>query len=696
MTITINNKAIEAHEGETLIEVAHRSGIDIPSLCYAKDFKHKSSCMVCAVKDCKSRNIIPSCTTLPVEGMQIDTESEEVTMTRSLSLELLLSDHRADCVAPCSMVCPSGLDVEKMLSYYDAGQYREALETLSAVFSLPEIACDTCKTPCEKACRRGSVDDPVEIRSIIRKLTSTQMDTFEEKAANGFTKDQNAFYSRLGRFTYQEKEYLKKTTDAPSRCLHCTCSGKDKCRLRLLSSQAGIRRSRYEASSASTIEKIPINDLWFEPAKCIRCGLCVYNSENGFAFKNRGFKMNVVLPEENKNNIPENLAELCPTGAIFRSLMIILIAILSFACTQSASNRETAGEKNWTLFRGDPGLSGYSDVGITEKPTLLWSYKSDSRTTSSPVIFNQTVYWSDKRGRIYGINTEGKQVFDFDFATAIEASPMISDSMLFIGRIDGFMSALSLTSKDTLWNFETQGQISASPNIGVFEGKNAIVFGSYDNFLYCVDKKNGKEISRFESGYYINGAVAVKDNYFVSGGCDAWLKVIDGETGTTTDSLELETYIPASPAIVGNDCYIADHSGNIYAMVLNKGKITNFRKMIAATDDSGTFVSVPAVSSTTLYIISDDRHLYAIDRKTGNIRWKYLQKGGSGESSPLVCRDKVISCTKSGIVSVLKADSGEWLWEYDTGEQITSSPAVIKDHFYILTVKGTLFCFGEE
>ncbi|MDR2232442.1 MAG: PQQ-binding-like beta-propeller repeat protein [Tannerella sp.] len=54
-----------------------------------------------------------------------------------------------------------------------------------------------------------------------------------------------------------------------------------------------------------------------------------------------------------------------------------------------------------------------------------------------------------------------------------------------------------------------------------------------------------------------------------------------------------------------------------------------------------------------------------------------------------------IVCTRTGIVSILNAKTGELAWEYDTGEQITASPAVIKGAFYILTSKGTLFCFGE-
>jgi outer membrane protein assembly factor BamB len=373
-----------------------------------------------------------------------------------------------------------------------------------------------------------------------------------------------------------------------------------------------------------------------------------------------------------------------------------IAAIVFCGCGNTPLSGGGENAVDWPLFRGDAGLSGYSNIRLTDAPELIWSYKSDARTSSSPVIYRQTVYWSDKRGRIYGINRDGDLAFDYDFATAVEATPMVSDSVLYIGRIDGIMSAVSLNTRDTLWNFETMGQISASPNTGIFRNIEVVVFGSYDNYLYCLDKRDGRAVGRFASGYYINGAVAIRQSCFISGGCDAWLRIIDGASGLQTDSIKLETYIPASPAIDGRFCYVADHSGNVYEIVIEDGRIAGSRKMFAAADADGTFVSVPALSPSTLYILSDDRHLYAIDRGTGRVRWKYLQKGQSGESSPLVCTDKIIACTKTGIVSLVDASTGALLWEYDTGEPVTASPAVVKGRFYILTNRGTLFCFGAE
>ena len=321
MQIIINNTPIDVLPCETILETARRAGYTIPSLCYAKEAKHKSSCMVCAVKNCANGQIIPSCTTFPVEGMQIETNTEEVLLVRSLSLELLLSDHRADCEAPCSMVCPKGLDIENMLGYYDKGEYDNACRLIGEAFALPETACDTCKAPCEKACRRGTVDEAVPIRSIIAKVVKSMENKHVPTHTNGEGRKPGKalFNSRLGRFSAKEKEMLMQTVVTPSNCLHCACAGNRGCKLREYAEAEKIKRSRYEASSALPAMKREhvAGHMWFEQSKCIRCGLCVYNTSNGFTFRERGFGIQVVIPEENKPNVDEAIAALCPTGALF-------------------------------------------------------------------------------------------------------------------------------------------------------------------------------------------------------------------------------------------------------------------------------------------------------------------------------------------------------------------------------------------
>jgi len=152
--------------------------------------------MVCMVKNCETGQIIPSCSTIVTDGMNIDSESDEVKDLRRQSLELLLSDHIAVCRPPCNT--------------------------------------DSCT---------------------LRKYAIA---------------------------------YRTKWNKYP----------------------------RYSAIKATPPQHIKGN-FWFDVTKCIRCGLCVYNSKDGFTFKNRGFGMQVVLPEESINNVDESLCEICPTQALY-------------------------------------------------------------------------------------------------------------------------------------------------------------------------------------------------------------------------------------------------------------------------------------------------------------------------------------------------------------------------------------------
>ncbi len=319
MKLTINDRSVQAREGETLLDVCRREGISVPTLCYAQDAAHQASCMVCMVRDAASGQMIPSCSTRAAEGMVIDTDSEEVRALRKMALELLLSDHRADCEAPCSVACPQKLNVEGVLDAWDRQDYAAGRRLLAAVFALPAVGCDDCTAPCEKVCRRGTVDAHVDIRGIIRELAAMEEIAVSGRPEDVERPDRSAFTSRIGAFSEAEKIRLRTEVDTPSTCLHCACTARHDCRLRTLATEAGIKSSRFGLDSRLPfkLRRHIHGALWFEPAKCIRCGLCVLNSEDAFTFKKRGFEMEVDIPEESRSHASESLAALCPTGALY-------------------------------------------------------------------------------------------------------------------------------------------------------------------------------------------------------------------------------------------------------------------------------------------------------------------------------------------------------------------------------------------
>ncbi len=161
--LKINNTEIEVEDGTSVMKAAQSMGIDIPNMCWNDELEHFTSCMLCMVKNSGTGRLLPSCSVKAVEGMQILTEDEEVVESRKTALELLLSEHVGDCEAPCQVACPAHMDIPKMNRLIAAGKLDEALEVVKHDIALPAILGRICPAPCEGACHRKTVDEPVSI-----------------------------------------------------------------------------------------------------------------------------------------------------------------------------------------------------------------------------------------------------------------------------------------------------------------------------------------------------------------------------------------------------------------------------------------------------------------------------------------------------------------------------------------------------
>ncbi len=95
--IFINGKKIKAKKGQTILEVARKNNIEIPTLCYHPDLKEKASCRVCVVEIKGKNRLVTSCSTKVQEGMEILTNSKRVKKARKINLELLFSQHKEEC-----------------------------------------------------------------------------------------------------------------------------------------------------------------------------------------------------------------------------------------------------------------------------------------------------------------------------------------------------------------------------------------------------------------------------------------------------------------------------------------------------------------------------------------------------------------------------------------------------------------------
>ncbi|MGA1794680.1 MAG: FAD-dependent oxidoreductase [bacterium] len=166
--LKIDNQNIEAPEGRTIFQAARAHGIDIPHLCFDPRLDPFTSCWLCTVEVKGFPRLVPSCTAKVAEGMEVFTRSERVKSARKTCLDLLLSDHYGDCIAPCQQACPDHIDIQGYLALIALGRHREALELIREVNPLPLCVGRVCPRFCEKECRRNLVDEPVGINFLKR------------------------------------------------------------------------------------------------------------------------------------------------------------------------------------------------------------------------------------------------------------------------------------------------------------------------------------------------------------------------------------------------------------------------------------------------------------------------------------------------------------------------------------------------
>ena len=97
--LTINGNAIAFEPGETILEVARRNSIDIPTLCYLKGATPTGACRICVVEVEGARTLLPACATPAGKGMVVQTESPKVVEARRTILKLLLASGNHNCAA---------------------------------------------------------------------------------------------------------------------------------------------------------------------------------------------------------------------------------------------------------------------------------------------------------------------------------------------------------------------------------------------------------------------------------------------------------------------------------------------------------------------------------------------------------------------------------------------------------------------
>ncbi|WP_439991815.1 2Fe-2S iron-sulfur cluster-binding protein [Aeromonas enteropelogenes] len=167
LTLTLDGAQLTVDPTLTLLQIAKQHHIDIPSLCGDNDRAPKTPCDLCVV-EIAGVGIRRACETHPSEGMVVTTQSQALRDHRQQALGRILSDHYADCEAPCQRACPAGVDIQSYLHHIAMGDHEAATAVIKQTLPMPLSIGRVCPAFCEAECRRSLVDEPLAIRQLKR------------------------------------------------------------------------------------------------------------------------------------------------------------------------------------------------------------------------------------------------------------------------------------------------------------------------------------------------------------------------------------------------------------------------------------------------------------------------------------------------------------------------------------------------
>jgi outer membrane protein assembly factor BamB len=348
---------------------------------------------------------------------------------------------------------------------------------------------------------------------------------------------------------------------------------------------------------------------------------------------------------------------------------------------------------DWPGFHGGGALLGIASGPASDALSPLWTVKLGGPIKSSAAVSDGLVYVGSDDGKVYALDAaKGTTKWTRDAGGPIEAPPFVRGGLVYIGSEDGALYALDAATGVVKWKHATEGKILSGANVAILaDGRERIVFGSYDHHLYGVDAKTGERAFAVETDNYVHATPAVEGTRVVFGGCDGVLRVVDATDGKLASQVKVGAYMAGSAALEGKGkeltAYIGHYGNAVVAVDFDaNGAFWTYK------DRDFPFFASPALSTDRLVVGGRDRRVHALDKETGKALWTF-QTQGKVDSSPVIVDGRVVVGSADGRLYLLRLSDGKKLWSRDLGSGISATVAVTGGKVFIGTEDGRMHAF---
>lgn len=347
----------------------------------------------------------------------------------------------------------------------------------------------------------------------------------------------------------------------------------------------------------------------------------------------------------------------------------------------------------------EAGAFAYPDTTDNTKynnVTRAWMHHTDASFYSSPAVLGKRLFVGDDAGVLtaYDIRN-GRRRWSFRTGARIVGTPAASHGVVVVGSADGNIYGLKAGSGRLLWTVHAE-----APVLGAVSIEDGIAYiGASDHRFRAIDIHSGQVVWTFGGvGDYIETKPLILDRSIIFGAWDNHLYCLDKTNGTLrwkwrTPKSHMH-YSPAAvwPVAAHGKVFIADPERALTAIDLESGRQVwrTFQSMVRETvglsEDGNRLYSKTMQDSLVCYATegNEPRQLWSC-----NVGFGY-------EHAPSMPQERdgiVYGSTKEGMIFAVEASSGRLLWRHRVGNSLISTVVPIGHHRILFTSSdGRLGC----
>lgn len=307
-----------------------------------------------------------------------------------------------------------------------------------------------------------------------------------------------------------------------------------------------------------------------------------------------------------------------------------------------------------TVYFGTPSRFVYAIDSETGKEK--WKFELGGSVSGAPTYDNGRIFIGQQGAEeeFYCLDaTTGREIWNQKTGW-VWGSATVSDGMVFVPCIDGYIMALDASNGHMIWRHRFNMSVCSEPCV---EG-DQVIFGSWDNYMIAFDKKTGRVNWQFQGGGTDSGVSIIADGRIYSKN-----KCIDARTGKLIwEFRDGNSVFNVTPAYHDGKVYMSCWHGLGLGGICVKAVIYCIDAVSGEKiwTHLGGGLSSPVIDDENVYFPSvADPYFYCVDAEgngdgTTTRKWMYKMGNKVEESTPAIYKGKIYVMSSDGYVHAIE------------------------------------------